>query len=132
MPHAIVEYSANLSPDGDIKGLLQALTDEMRNTDGVFPLGGIRVRAVRCDDYVIADGAPENAFVVVTFKIGPGRSDAFKAEFFPRAFETLKRHFAVLYERIPLALALYVEELDEAKSFKLNNIHQYLKAKAEA
>lgn len=132
MPHAIVEYSANLVADGDIQGLLEALAAEMRATDGVFPVGGIRVRAVRHDEYVVADGDPENAFVVVTFKIGPGRSDEFKREFFPRAFEALKAHFAERFERGPLSLALYVEELDEAGSFKHNNIHQRLKAKASA
>jgi 5-carboxymethyl-2-hydroxymuconate isomerase len=132
VPHAIVEYSANLAPDGDIPSLLGSIAEAMRATNGVFPIGGIRVRAVRCDDYVIADGDPENAFVVVTFKIGPGRPEAFKAEFFPRAFEVLKAHFAEMYERRPLSLALYVEELDEAGSFKHNNIHQRLKAKGAA
>jgi 5-carboxymethyl-2-hydroxymuconate isomerase len=132
MPHAIVEYSGNLAANGDIPRLLEALAAEMRATDGVFPIGGIRVRAVRYDEYVVADGDPENAFVVVTFKIGPGRSDAFKAEFFPRAFDALKAHFADQFDRRPLSLALYVEELDEAGSFKHNNIHQRLKAKASA
>jgi 5-carboxymethyl-2-hydroxymuconate isomerase len=36
----------------------------------------------------------------------------------------VKAHFAALYDRRYLALSLYVEEADEAGSFKHNNIHQ--------
>jgi len=30
---------------------------------GIFPLGGIRVRAVRCEHYAIADGNPDLGFL---------------------------------------------------------------------
>jgi 5-carboxymethyl-2-hydroxymuconate isomerase len=82
------------------------------------------VRGIRLDDYVIADGQADDAFVNITVKMGAGRSAAFKQEFFGRLFEVVKAHFAELYERRYLALSLYVEEADEAGSFKHNNIHK--------
>ena len=41
MPHLIVEYSANLEPALDIRGLVEALHEAALET-GVFPIGGIR------------------------------------------------------------------------------------------
>jgi 5-carboxymethyl-2-hydroxymuconate isomerase len=124
MAHAVVEWTANLEGDADIRGLLELIAEAMRDSNGVFPLGGIRVRGIRLDDYVIADGNADDAFVNVTIKMGAGRSAEFKREFFTKLFEKIKAHFADLYARRYLALSLYVEEADEAGSFKHNNIHQ--------
>ena len=56
MAHAVVEWTSNLEGEADIHGLLELIAAAMRNSGGVFPWGGIRVRAIRLDDYVIADG----------------------------------------------------------------------------
>ena len=127
MAHATVEWTSNLNGDADISGLLELLAAAMRNSGGVFPWGGIRVRAIRLDDYVIADGKADDAFVNVTVKMAAGRSAEFKKTFFTNLFEQIKAHFAELYARRSLALSLYIEEADEANSFKHNNIHQRFK-----
>ncbi len=124
MAHAIVEWTANLEGKADIKGLLELIASSMRDSGGVFPWGGIRVRGIRIDDYVIADGAADDAFVNVTVKMGAGRSPEFKREFFGKLFEAMKAHFAAVYESRYLALSMYVEEADEAGSYKHNNIHK--------
>ncbi|HXS07049.1 MAG TPA: 5-carboxymethyl-2-hydroxymuconate Delta-isomerase [Rhizomicrobium sp.] len=127
MAHAVVEWTANLEGDADIRGLLELIAAAMRDSGGVFPIGGIRVRGIRLEDYVIADGKADDAFVNVTIKMGAGRSAEFKREFFAKLFEKIKAHFADLYAHRYLALSLYVEEADEAGSFKHNNIHQRFK-----
>ena len=55
--------------------------------------------AIRLEDYVIADGKADDAFVNVTVKMGAGRSAEFKREFFTALFEKIKAHFADLYAR---------------------------------
>lgn len=127
MAHAVVEWTSNLEGEADIHGLLELIAAAMRNSGGIFPWGGIRVRAIRLDDYVIADGKADDAFVNVTVKMGAGRSVEFKRAFFTDLFEQIKTHFADLYGRRYLALSLYVEEADEAGSFKHNNIHKRFK-----
>jgi 5-carboxymethyl-2-hydroxymuconate isomerase len=127
MAHAIVEWTSNLEGEADIHGLLELIAAGMRDSGGVFPWGGIRVRAIRLDDYVIADGKADDAFVNITIKMGAGRSAEFKREFFAALFERVKAHFAKLYASRYLALSLYVEEADEGGSFKHNNIHQRFK-----
>jgi 5-carboxymethyl-2-hydroxymuconate isomerase len=130
MPHVTVEWTDNLAEQGNIPGLLSLIAAELRNTDGVFPIGGIRVRGIRLEQYAIADEVEDDAFVHITAKIGRGRSEEFKARFFAALFEKIKQHFASLYERRYLALSLYVEESDEAGSFKHNNLHRRFKKAA--
>lgn len=128
MPHCIIEYTDNLAEDGDIPGLLKTLADALCDSGGVFPKGGVRVRALRLNEYVVADGTADDAFVNVTVKIGAGRPAAFKSAFFGGLFSLVEAHFADLFARRGLALSLYVEEADEAGSFKKNNIHTRFRA----
>ena len=127
MAHCIVEYTDNLGADADIPGLLAKIAGKFRDSDGVFPIGGIRVRAIRLTEYVIADGLEDDAFVNATVKMGAGRPAEFKKRFFGEMFDIVKDHFAALYAKRYLALTLYVEEADENGSFKQNNLHARFK-----
>jgi 5-carboxymethyl-2-hydroxymuconate isomerase len=131
MPHIFVEWTDNLEAEGfEIRPLLQLINRTMRDSDGVFPVGGIRVRGIRVTDYVIADDAGDYAFINVTVKIGAGRPADFKKAFFNKLFEVIKAHVADIYDRRALALSMYIEEGEEAAGFKHNNIHLRLKATA--
>src|SRR5690349_18142800 len=93
VPHFIVEYTDNIKEDADIPGLLRKLHTTMLAQDGVFPLGGIRLRAHELKHYFVADGSPENAFVHAVLKIGQGRSPEVKAKVCQELFATMKAHF---------------------------------------
>lgn len=129
MAHATVEWTDNLEGEFDLRALLRLIADEMRlRSDGVFPVGGIRVRAIRLTDYVIADDAgPDDAFINIDVKMGAGRSAEFRRQFFDALFEAVKRQLGDLFDRRPLALSLYVEE---AEGWKHNSIHARLKGKS--
>lgn len=126
MAHATVEWTGNLAGMFDLPSLLRLIADEMRlRSQGMFPIGGIRVRAIRMDDYVIADGADaRDAFINIDIKMGVGRSDEFRQQFFSQLFTAVRDSLGDLFDRIPLALSLYVEE---AEGWKHNTIHQRLK-----
>jgi 5-carboxymethyl-2-hydroxymuconate isomerase len=130
MAHAVVEYTDNLGPEACIPELLEKLGKKFGDSGGVFPVGGIRVRAICLTEYFVADGQGDDAFVNVTVLMGAGRTAEFKAKFFGEMFEIVKDHFAWLFERRGLALTLYVNEADEAGSFKHNNLHARLKARS--
>lgn len=125
MAHATVEWTDNLEGDFDLHGLLALIAEEMRErSDGVFPVGGIRVRGIRLTDYVIADGkGKDDGFINVDVKMGVGRPEAFRKAFFDQMFAAVKAHLGDLFERRPLALSLYVEE---AEGWKHNSIHKRL------
>lgn len=125
MAHATVEWTDNLAGTFDLHGLLSLIACEMRErSDGVFPVGGIRVRGLCLTDYVIADGAgPDDAFININVKMGAGRPAAFRKAFFDQMFAAVVDYLGYLFDQRPLALSLYVEE---AEGWKHNTIHKRL------
>lgn len=132
MPHLTLEYSANLAGEESIgqlcKALAHCLDAQRENEQRVYPLGGIRVRALRCEQYCIADGRPDAAFLHANLKIGAGRSEAAKKATGDALFELIKQHFAAEFEKHGLALSLEINEFSEAGTWKHNNLHARLKA----
>lgn len=74
MPHLIIEHSANVADLVDIDTLVASVHDAALAT-GIAPLDALRTRAAPRQHYAIADRDPANAFVAVTGRLGPGRSD---------------------------------------------------------
>ena len=72
MPHFTIEYSANLDSRLDMGKIVEAVRKAAVET-GIFPLGGIRVRAIRCEHYAIADGSPYFGFLDMVLRLGEGR-----------------------------------------------------------
>lgn len=128
MAHATVEWTDNLLEDGfQVRPLLELIATAMREADGVFPVGGIRVRANKLTDYVIADDAGTDAFINIDVKMAAGRPADFRRDFFGSLFETIVTHLGDLPQRRPLAVSLYVEETTNEVSWKFNTIHDRLR-----
>jgi 5-carboxymethyl-2-hydroxymuconate isomerase len=132
MSHMTLEYSANLRAGGRFGELCRNLSRYMAalRIDGaaVFPPGGVRVRAIACEEYCIADGTLEDAgFVHAILKIGAGRSDAVKQATCTGLFDIMKAHFADRYANQGLALSLELNEFSESGTLKHNNLHARLK-----
>ncbi|HTR09331.1 MAG TPA: 5-carboxymethyl-2-hydroxymuconate Delta-isomerase [Paraburkholderia sp.] len=128
MPHLTLEYSANLAGAESIGQLCEALAhvlDAQRDETGarVYPRGGIRTRALRCEHYFIADGNPGNAFMHGCLKIGAGRSPSVRKATGEALFEAMKQHFAQAFAAHGLALSLEIVEFSEEGAWKHNNLH---------
>ena len=122
MAHFIVEYTHNIAAEADIPGLLRK-ANEALIAQQVYPIGGIRSRAIELTDWRMADGAEDYAFVHATFKLGAGRAREIRQRTGDALFEMMKTHFAELYARRYLALSLELYEFDEAGTWKHNNVH---------
>jgi 5-carboxymethyl-2-hydroxymuconate isomerase len=128
MSHMTLEYSGNLRDSGAFGELCRKLAQFMVKLEiddrPVFPPGGVRVRAVACDDYCIADGTfGDAAFVHAVLKIGAGRSESAKQATATGLFEVMKTHFAQAYATRGLALSLELNEFSESGTLKHNNLH---------
>jgi 5-carboxymethyl-2-hydroxymuconate isomerase len=135
MPHITLEYSANIRPVARMSELCGKLAQYLaayRGEDGkpVYPLGGIRVRAIACEDYAIADGRPDAAFVHANLRMAAGRSEATRQATCDALFEIIKAHFAELFAQTGLALSLEINQFNEAGTWKHNNLHARLRASA--
>lgn len=127
MPHLIVEHTDNLAEEAAIPDLLRKANAVLIAQNGVFPIGGIRSRAIRLTDYCVADGAADDAFVHLTLKIGAGRTADQKQAAGDALFAMVAEHFAALFARRFLALSLEIQEFSEAGTWKQNNIHSRYK-----
>jgi 5-carboxymethyl-2-hydroxymuconate isomerase len=126
MAHLTYEYTSNIKAQADIPALLKK-SNEVLIAQGIFPIGGIRSRAIELTDYCMADGAEDYAFVHATLKIGHGRSEQDKRKACNELFEMIKAHFAELFAQRYLALSMELYEFDEAGTYKHNNVHARFK-----
>jgi 5-carboxymethyl-2-hydroxymuconate isomerase len=131
VPHILIEYSSNLESELNFPSFLTGLRDTALST-GVFPLGGIRVRAYRADHYVIADGHADNAFVHIMLRVGHGRTLETRKQACDSIFARACEELGALYERLPLGISLEMQEVDPVLTCKKNNLHEYVKRRGEA
>jgi 5-carboxymethyl-2-hydroxymuconate isomerase len=132
MSHMTLEYSSNLRAAGRLDELCRKLARFMTGLEvegkPIFPPGGVRVRAIPCEDYCIADGSIADAgFVHAILKIGAGRSEAAKSATKAGLFEIMKAHFEEQYQKQALALSLEFREFSESGTLKHNNLHARLR-----
>ncbi len=133
MPHLTIEYSANLRDSGEWASLCRKLAGVLASREQagrpVFPLGGIRVRALAAPDWCIGDGSlADAAFVHLRLMIGAGRAEPVKRETGDALFAVVREHFAQAFESRGLALSLEIGEFSEAGTWKHNNLHDRYRA----
>ncbi|MCL6599714.1 MAG: 5-carboxymethyl-2-hydroxymuconate Delta-isomerase [Alicyclobacillus macrosporangiidus] len=122
MPHLIVEYTDNIKADADIPGLLEKAVEALIRHRDVFPIGGIRARALELHEYRVADGQADDAFVHATLKIGAGRTEDEIRAAGDDLFSVIQSHFSDLMKRRYLALSMEIYEFSRP-TYKLSNIH---------
>ena len=129
MAHLSFEYSANLEPDLDLRGLCADLRDAMTRS-GVFPLGGIRVRGTRVDVSAVASGEDELAFIDMTLRMGMGRDEDIRVTVTETIYAAAEAWLKPRVGERPFALSLEVTEINSRFSEKrFNTIHKFLKSR---
>ena len=129
MPHFIMEYSANLDDDLDIPALFEKLNATAIAT-GVFPIGGIRSRAIRCEFFRVGEGDPDNTFVHLTAKVGSGREPEVLKAASDKIFETFSEFLKPIFDRRWMSAGFEMIELHPERNYRRNNIHKKLADKA--
>ena len=126
MPHFTIEYSANLDRSLDIGAVCEVVRKAAAET-GVFPVGGIRVRAIRCEHYAIADGRKDYGFLAMLLRLGEGRDLATRKTAGEHVFRALSGHLDPVFAASKFALSFDMQINDKETSWKRNNIHDALK-----
>ena len=127
MPHFTLEYSANLDARVDMAEVVEIVRKAAVET-GIFPLGGIRVRAIRCEHYAIADGNPHLGFLAMVLRLGEGRDLATRKKAGEHIFRILSAYLDPVFAQSKFALSFDIQVNDKETSWKRNNIHDLLKA----
>jgi 5-carboxymethyl-2-hydroxymuconate isomerase len=129
MPHFTIEYSANLDGRVDMAEVVEIVRKAAVET-GIFPLGGIRVRAIRCEHFGIADGKPTYGFLDMLLRLGEGRNLATRKKAGEHIFKALSAYLDPVFAHSKFALSFDMQINDKETSWKRNNIHDALKAEA--
>lgn len=126
MPHFTLEYSANLDGVVDMKALCRQVLKAALAT-GVFETGAVRVRAIRCDAYAIADDKPGNSFIDVSLRLAVGRDLSTRRSAGDQVFEAMTQFLALRFPTQNFALSFEMREIDPQLSWKKNSIHERLR-----
>ena len=129
MPHFTIEYSGNLDRHVDMGAVVELVRKAAVET-GIFPLGGIRVRAIRCEHFAIADGQKIFSFLDMVLRLGEGRDLATRKKAGEHVFKVLSAHLDPVFAQTRFALSFDMQINDKETSWKRNNIHEALKAEA--
>jgi 5-carboxymethyl-2-hydroxymuconate isomerase len=129
MPHFTIEYSANLELRIDIGAACEVVRQAAVET-GMFPLGGIRVRAISCRHYAIADARPGLGFIDMVLRLGEGRDLAARKQAGEHIFKALSDYLDPLFRDDKFALSFDMQINDKETSWKRNGIHDLLISEA--
>lgn len=125
MPHFVIEYSANLDPDIDLRAVVDAVHKSAVDS-GLFKIGGIRVRTLKHDIYKIADGNPEHAFLHIRVAILEGRSAEDRERLGNATLTAADAMLSNAQKKRGIALSVEIGEIDHNMSFKKNSLHAQL------
>src|SRR5262245_18737066 len=126
MPHFTIEYSANLESRLDMDAVVELVRKAAVETR-IFPLGGIRIRAIKCEHYAIADGRNDYGFLDMVLRLGEGRDLATRKKAGEHVFKALSTYLDPAFASSKFALSFDMQINDKETSWKRNNIHDVLK-----
>jgi 5-carboxymethyl-2-hydroxymuconate isomerase len=89
----------------------------------IFPLGGIRVRAIKCEHYAIADGQANLGFLDMVLRLGEGRDLPTRKKAGEHIFTALSAYLDPVFKESKFALSFDMQINDKETSWKRNNIH---------
>jgi 5-carboxymethyl-2-hydroxymuconate isomerase len=117
MPHLTLEYTGNLEQEIILDDLFPRLHGALVDVAAI-PIGNCKSRAYRLDNYYIADGGPQHAFVHLAIRFMEGRSVEVKRMIGRGCLEVLEE---LCHSPAGLALQITVEiqDIERTTYFKL-------------
>lgn len=126
MPHISFEYSSNLEDKIDIGEFCNTLRIAGIETK-VFPIKGVRVRAVCCEHFSIADNNPENGFIDISVRLRGGRNLETRKKATEHIFSVAEKFLKPILKKYPFALSMEMRNIDPELSPKVNSIPNFMK-----
>ena len=125
MPHIHIDYSPNLETRLDIGRLCEVVRDAAAGT-GILPLAGIRVRAMKADHVVIADGNPAHAYLDVSLRLRGGRTMEQKEQATSQIFAAIESYCRAALDTSSLMISFEMRDIDPGLSPKTSSIRNHL------
>ena len=121
MAHFIYEYSANLNEDLlDMPGLMQTMHTAAVDSE-IFPIDGIRSRAMKCEHFRVGDGDPDKGFINLSMKVGRGRDEDTRMQAGEMFWKIMIEHLEPLMSSQSVTCSFEMRELEERVKFNHRN-----------
>lgn len=117
MPHFVLEYSDNILEKVDYEDFFKKLHTLLADV-GPFNLSDIKSRAIRHQQFYVANGQELNAFVHLTLSIFKGRDLSIRQAVGEKILAFLKEEFARSFEKLNCSYTVEVKEMDKETYFK--------------
>jgi len=118
LPHIIIETSANVAERHNIDDLVTVV--HTRAIDhGLASVTALRTRAAIREHFQAMSGEPHFAFVAITCRIGPGRTEQDKVSFIEAILDAAMAHL----DHTPLTIAWSIEVTELDPTFRINHNH---------
>lgn len=124
MPHIVVEYSANLENHIDVGELLTSI-HAAAASHALVPLAGLRTRAMKREQYLVANCDPRNLFVAVIARFNGDRGQEPLLEIRDLLMSACSDSLSQIREEQPLALSVEVQAIDPAMRTNDNSIRDH-------
>ena len=118
MPHFVLEYSDNILEEVDFKEFFKRLHSLLVDV-GPFKLSDIKSRAIRHQEFLVADGQESNAFVHLTLSIFKGRDLGIRQAVGEKLLAFLQEEFAGPLQKLSCSYTVEIREMDKETYFKL-------------
>ncbi|MGK0276135.1 MAG: 5-carboxymethyl-2-hydroxymuconate isomerase [Ilumatobacter sp.] len=123
MPHLIVEHSANVE---HVPLILEAVHAAALGT-GLASIDALRTRAACREGYVIGDRHPDNAFIALTARLGPGRSGDEKQLLIDALMTAIEATVGEAADH--MMLSVEIQEIDPAMRLNHNHLRAHIAAR---
>ena len=117
MPQISLEYTANIKQDIDTQDLFGSIHQVLADI-GKIAVEKCKSRAVKHENYLIADGDPFGAFVHLEVKFLEGRSTELKQEIGRRLLKILTEYFEETSEELNAQITLEILDISRDLYFK--------------
>ncbi|NTV73109.1 MAG: 5-carboxymethyl-2-hydroxymuconate Delta-isomerase [Holophaga sp.] len=121
MPHTTLEYTSTIAEQPDFQAFWEQL-HRFLSEECPFNLKDIKSRAYRCDEFRMAGGSRDLAFVHLTILVLEGRDPAVLAKAGNGALDLLKVHFARSLETLQADLTVEVRDMRRDGYFKATSV----------
>ena len=117
MPHLTLEYTKNLESEMSFDDLFPRLHQALVDVAAI-PIGNCKSRARRLDNYYIAGGGPQHAFVHLAIRLMEGRSVELKRNIGRGCLEVLQE-LCCSPAGLELQITVEIQDIERTTYFKL-------------
>ena len=109
MPRIIIDHSANIPSPG--QDLFHVIHEYFVST-GRFSIEDLKSRSNSYENYRVADGATENAFISIHLRIMGGREEEFRMSLSKAVLEIARNYYGNTLSDLNCNLTCFVSEID--------------------